>query len=252
MGQYCDSVSLEHNWFKWILASEVPSLEEYRDLGLLWTKVVGVVKDKQGKIVKKNGNTFPDASAPHRLHCIALANPIFFESMNGVPIGVYHKVAGAKIECELPTKDELGLDSDSSFHSLNNIFLQYDCVVPELNGNGYIKELPVAATWHHMLSDISKMCMGIATKFNMPTEEETFDLANEALLAVTNKLVKRKLVYTPGLAPVFNLLTTTIYRCMYSIMNRRNSQKNNLSKLLNDVKSGSFHNSQRSFRLPTH
>ncbi len=252
MGQYCDSASLEYNWFKWILASEVPFLEEYRELGLLWTKVIGTVKDKQGKIVKKSGNTFPDASAPHRLHCIALANPIFFESMNGVPMGVYCESEGGKVDCPLPTTNELKLDSDSFVHDLDDIFLQYDCVVPKLNGNGYILELPVSVTWHHMLSDISKMCMGIATKFNMPTEEETFDLANEALLAVTNKLVKRKLVYTPGLAPVFNLLTTTIYRCMYSIMNRRNSQKNNLSKLLNDVKSGSFHNSQRSFRLPTH
>jgi hypothetical protein len=252
MGQYCDSASLEYNWFKWILASEVPSLEGYRELRILWTKVIGTVKDKQGKIVKKNGNTFPDASSPHRLHCIALANPIFFESMNGVPMGVYRKSDGCHVECTLPIGEELGLDSDSSLHELNDIFLQYDRVVPELNGNGYTQELPVSMTWHHMLSDISKMCMGIATKFNMPTEEETLDLANEALLAVTNKLVKRKLIYTPGLAPVFNLLTTTIYRCMYSIMNRRNSQKNNLSKLLNDVKSGSIHSSQRSFRLPTH
>jgi hypothetical protein len=252
MGQYCDSLALEQNWFKWILASEVPSLEEYRELGLLWTKVIGTVKDKNGKIVKKSGNTFPDASAPHRLHCIALANPIFFESQGGVPMEVYCRIAGERVGRNLPSKGELSLDSDSSLHDLDDIFIQYDRIVPELNGNGYIKELPAPETWHSMLSDISKMCLGIATKFNMPTEEETFDLANEALLAVTNKLVKRKLVYTPGLAPVFNLLTTTIYRCMYSIMNRRNSQKNNLSKLLNDVKSGSFHNSQRSFRLPSH
>jgi hypothetical protein len=247
MGQYCDSVALEKNWFKWILASEVPDLEAYREAGLLWTKVIGVVKDKSGMIVRKNGNTFPDAMSPHRLHCLAVADPIYFGSNNGIITNEDGETTSKRL---LPNITDLTLLSDSLIHQSDNIFVQYDDVIPALIGNGYIKESPKEESWHLMLADINKMCQGIAVKFNMPSEEEIIDLANEALLAVTNKLTKKKLVYTPGLAPVFNLLTTTIYRCMYSIMNKRNSQKHNLSRLLEEVKSGSLHNSQRSFRLP--
>ena len=70
--------------------------------------------------------------------------------------------------------------------------------------------------------------------------EEQLELSNEALLQVTNKLVSYKLVYTPGLAPVFNLLTTTIHRCMYSIMNRRKTQRLGMQKFVDQVQSGSL------------
>jgi hypothetical protein len=85
----------------------------------------------------------------------------------------------------------------------------------------------------------------------LPSEEEHLDFSNEALLQVTNKLKMRKLVYTPGRAPVFNLLTTTIHRCMFSIMNRRKTQKNGLYKLMEDMKAGALPDSYRSFRLQT-
>jgi len=106
-------------------------------------------------------------------------------------------------------------------------------------------------SWHAMLRDIDKMCQGIAMKFKQPTDEERLDLANEALLQVTNKLVKGKLVYIPGKAPVFNLLTTTIHRCMYSIMNRRSNRKQGQARLLEAAQAGTLPDSQRSLRTPT-
>jgi hypothetical protein len=113
-----------------------------------------------------------------------------------------------------------------------------------------MKESPSELTWHFMLEDVSKICRGISTKFNLPSEEEQVDLSEDALLQVVNKLIARKLVYTPGRAPVFNLLTTTIHRCMYSIMNKRNKQKQNMFKLASDLQSGILPESMRSLRVP--
>jgi hypothetical protein len=156
------------------------------------------------------------------------------------------------IDCDLPTEDDLSLLSDNPIHDLpSNIFVQYDDVIPKIIMDGYSREMVTDTTWHLMLEDINRMCQGIAMKFNLPTEEEHQDFSNEALLQVMNKLVNKKLVYTPGRAPVFNLLTTTIHRCMFSIMNRRKTQKNGLYKLMDDMKAGSLPDSHRSFRLQT-
>lgn len=253
MGQYCDSNKLEKNWFHWLLSSSVPDLEPYRALGLLWTKVIGVAIGADGQPIKKGGKTLPDAMHPVRLHCIATATPFYFESDNGkIPIeGTIHRKGETSLRI-LPQIEELSLLSESEIHCLDtDLFIQYDEIVPQLQLNGYIRETPTQQSWHAMLEDVDKMCRGIAMKFNLPTEEEQLDFANEALLQVTNKLRLKKLVYTPGRAPVFNLLTTTIHRCMFSIMNRRKMQKNGMSKLMNDMKSGSLPISHRSFRLHT-
>ncbi len=251
MGQYCDSNKLEKNWFNWLLSSSVPDLELYRTYGLLWTKVIGVVLKEDGQPILKNGKTLPDAMSPKRLHCIATGLPFYFESNNGTipPEGMLNHTTGTVLRL-LPQAEELSLLSDSEIHCLEtNPFIQYDEVLPKLQGNGFIKEAPAETSWHAMLEDINKMCQGIATKFNLPSEEELNDLANEALLQVMNKLRAKKLVYTPGRAPVFNLLTTTIHRCMYSIMNRRKNQRNGAQKLINDMKAGTLPCSFRSFRL---
>ena len=92
--------------------------------------------------------------------------------------------------------------------------------------------------------------MGIATKFRQASEEETNDLANEALSLVTQKLIRKKLVYIPGKAPVFNLLTTTIYRCIYSILNKRKNQREGFQKLVDSMQRGKLPN-HRSFRIGT-
>lgn len=253
MGQYCDSNKLERNWFHWLLSSSVPALEYFRSKRLLWTKVVGTAKDGDGNIIIKSGKTLPDAMHPVRLHCIATANPIFFTSDKGeVPeCGFMHR-DGEKIECPIPTEEDLDLLSESPIHNLDgNIFKQYDEVIPSIVADGYIMELPTMFTWHLMLEDINRMCQGIAIKFNLPSDEEHIDFSHEALLQVMNKLQNKKLIYTPGRAPVFNLLTTTIHRCMFSIMNRRKTQKNGLFKLLDDMKAGALPTTHRSFRVQT-
>lgn len=225
MGLYCDSVELENNWFYWLLSSSVPDLEMYRKLGLLWTRVGGTTE-----------TVLPDPRNPTRDHCIATAIPFFFSSQDGELSSEITTVKGPH-KSPLPCL-ELDLLSDAWFHDLENPFRQWDIVIPELKEMGYIKEKPTDSTWHLILEDINRMCWGISAKFNQPTEDEQQELANDALLQVVNKLVNYKLVYTPGRAPVFNLLTTTIYRCMYSIMNRRKTQRQGLQRFVSDVQAG--------------
>lgn len=227
MPQYCDSAKLERNWFYWILAESVPELERYRELGLLWTKIIGKAANKDGSLIYRHGQTLPDPSYPERAHCIALGSPIYFSHHSSRTKISLHSVAA-----------ELNLLSNSPLHRLDVPLYQYTTIIPHLKANGYIKELPVSVTWHAVLHDINNMCQGIAKKFSPKSEDDHFDLANEALLQVANKLVNHKLVYTPGRAPVFNLLTTTIHRCIFSILNRRKQQREGLSRLMTDIQAG--------------
>ena len=236
MPKYCDSKVLEHNWFHWLLSSSVPDLEKFRLNGLLWTKV-----DEQPKVTsKKKKPILPNPRYPARLHCIALPNPIYFASYDGkVKEDTITGSNGEPHKLGLPSAD-LSLLCDSEYFDWDNIFTQQQVIVPQLVSSGYVLEIPTEISWHAMLGDIDKMCQGIAVRFKQPSEEEQLELANEALLQVTNKLISYKLVYTPGLAPVFNLLTTTIHRCMYSIMNRRKTQRQGMQKFKDQVQSGSL------------
>lgn len=250
MPQYCDSNELEKNWFHWLLSTSVPDLEVYRIKGLLWTKVIGKVLGDDGNPIKKNGSSFPNALHPKRLHCVLGTYPIYFESDNGKLIFKDSLIDNREGSSSLSRSEELHLLSLSDIHNTNcDLKIQYDENLKKLRSDNYILEIATETAWHLMLQDVNKMCQGIATKFNLPTEEELLDLSNEALLQVMNKLKNRKLVYTPGRAPVFNLLTTTIHRCMYSIMNRRKNQKNGMYKLIDEMKAGSLPDSHRSFRM---
>lgn len=235
MPKYCDSKVLERNWFHWLLSSSVPDLEPYRQLGILWTKVDA----EQPVRSKRKKPLLPNPRHPDRLHCIALPNPVCFSSKDGVICENAATEFAGELNTNFPPEN-LSLLFDNVCYDWENIFKQQIEIIPQLESQGYVLEIPTEISWHAMLDDINKMCQGIAVRFKQPSEEEQLELANEALLQVTNKLVSYKLVYTPGLAPVFNLLTTTIHRCMYSIMNRRKTQRLGMQKFVDQVQSGSL------------
>lgn len=247
MGQYCDSALLERNWFHWLLSSDGPALERYRELGILWTKVVGRAKDDKGQIIIKKGRSLPDPCHPVRSHCVALPVPIYFNSYQGKP----PETARAMIDGTRRTirltelDDELNLQSDHWIHRLGS---PVTCDVESLQRNGYVKEIPTTDSWHAILEDVNKMCLGIATRFNPPNEEDLQELAHEAVIQVIRKLADKKLVYTPGRAPVFNLLTTAIFRCMYSIQNRRKNRRVGWHRLVEQMQAGVLPDNVRSFR----
>jgi hypothetical protein len=251
VGKYCDSKVLERNWFNWLLASSVPGLEEFRKSGILWTKVIGTVKKNDNSEILRHGKPLADPSYPTRSHCVALGHPVYLNSYYGIPqnSGTVF-IEGSPVSVEVSSLySELHLLSDSWVHNLINPLSQQE-VLPHIVVNGYIKEMPAEISWHAMLNDIGKICQGIAANFRQPSDEERSDLAHEALLQVSNKLKNRKLIYIPGKAPVFNLLTTTIHRCMYSIMNRRTNRRKGQARLLEDAQAGILPDHHRSLRTP--
>ena len=244
MGQYCDSQKLEEYWYYWILSSSVPELEIFRRLGILWTKVIGYAKH-DGELLLAGGKPLPDPSHTVRRHCLAFDQPIFFHTVDGrLP--------------KLVTK----LDHNLLYppRKRNTIFRpqqRHDRPVENqelsdgLERLRYIQEPTTEQSWHNMLENIRNICNGISMRFRLRNEDEQADLASDALLQVTNKLVSGKLVYMPGRAPVFNLLTTTTYRIMYSILNKKNSQRHSIKKLVDDAAAGILPTAGRSIRVPT-
>ena len=130
------------------------------------------------------------------------------------------------------------ISENISFCTTNDVV---DWMVPtnfseeQLVRQGYYLEPPTTKSWQAMLEDIAKMCRGIASKFNQQSMEETENLASEALVQVISKISRGKLRYTPGRAPVFNLLTTTIHRCIYSILSKDTRQKKNFTSFADNL-----------------
>lgn len=212
MPHYCDAKVLEHNWFLWITATAVPSLEKYRKAGVLWTKPLATVESK--------GKLLPDPSSRLRMHCLNLATPLYFQSDAGQPGVVYaRKYRSADIR-KLPT------------------FYKPAGAASEFADEGFYREQPEKVCWDAMLGDISQMCFGIAGRTFKQIDEHRHDLAYEALQQVASKLRRGRLVYTPGRASVFNLLTTTIHRCMYSITSKNGRQRQHTAKLIEDICQG--------------
>jgi len=75
-------------------------------------------------------------------------------------------------------------------------------------------------SWDNLSRQIYSMCQGISIRFRPKTEDEHEELTHEAFVATINKIKLGKLRFIPGKAPVFNLLTTAIFRYLYSLKNR--------------------------------
>jgi len=84
--------------------------------------------------------------------------------------------------------------------------------------------------WERLLDQIYKMCEGISTHFRPKDEEEHSDLAHEAFVLTIAKIEDGRLTFDDR-APVFNLLTTTIFRHLYSLKNRDSRRKVAYGKL---------------------
>ena len=228
MALYCDNVKLEYNWYCWLVARACPVLEQYRSMGLLWTRVAGSVLPR----------TVGDQVVLD--HCIAIGHPIWLQSVCSVLVDAA-ALPGVS-ECDW------GLMSDDVRFKLEDPYFVQGKLVPELLGAGYKLDIAVATAWAELISEISKICAGVSRKFKL-SEEDGCELAQEALTQVMRKLVIGKLWYEPGRAPVFNLLTTTVHRCMYSILNKTTKYRTNINKLTYDVINNNIINRGRSLRV---
>jgi hypothetical protein len=84
--------------------------------------------------------------------------------------------------------------------------------------------------WEKMGSNIYNICCGVARHFHPKDEDEFCDHVHDAYMQTMEKIQKKKLKFTPGRAPVFNLITTTAFRILYSKMNRQKKVRINLKK----------------------
>lgn len=210
MPNYCDSKVLERTWHDWLMASPTPALENYRTQGLLYSKIIKLSRSDKD-------NYWGNSQKPARYHALALDNPVYFTSYCGNISGITQIINGRPVKCQLP---ESNIPPSST-------------VAGKLVKNGYVAERPIASLWQKMMSDISNICNGIIVKFRIAMEEQRHDVVNEALVQVMKRISDRKLVYTPGRAPVFNLLTTAIYRIICSILNKITKDKHDREKYQN-------------------
>jgi hypothetical protein len=82
-----------------------------------------------------------------------------------------------------------------------------------------------SAAWEQLTGYVYKICKGVAVHFNPKDEEEHMELCHETFVLTVEKIKNRKLVFEAGRAPVFNLLTTTIFRHLYSLKNKDNRRR---------------------------
>lgn len=224
MANYCDTTKLEGHWLNWIIAKEVPDLEIFREKGILGTKIIGKVCSGD-KVLMKNGQSLGDPSFPIRAHVVIInSKTIKFNSYNG-KIQKYGLLENGDY-IEFDKIRLMSKDTKCNFTTDATICQEY------CRKHDYYYEQPTDTSWKEILEAADMICYGIAIKFRQKTEEESRDLSSEALIQIINKLKNGKLSYTPGKAPVFNLLTTTIYRCMFTIMNKRTAQREHQQKLI--------------------
>jgi len=81
-------------------------------------------------------------------------------------------------------------------------------------------------SWNSLAISIYKVCGGVVTQFHPQSEDERNELIHHAYATTLGRIKEKKLTFTPGRAPVFNLLTTTIFRCLYSFKTAEKRRRN--------------------------
>lgn len=214
MTQYCDSKRLERLWFEWAMAVTVPSLEPFRTLGAIYSKV------SPCQIITHGLQAYNNPWLPIKEHYLCLATPIFITSDVGV------------VNLDIDTYEIYAIDTET--HT-------------KLCSDGFFAEKPINNSWSILCLEIKKLCEGISRKF-FTDQEIRIDIEQEAFVAVTTKIKNLKLKYFPGKAPVFNYLTTAIHRCIYNYLRKNNRYKKQLSDLQNKMASGRLDTNMRSYK----
>lgn len=153
---------------------------------------------------------------PHKYkYCVASSRPYEFELKDGI--------------C---TKSDLEAATRASFFPLDLILTR------RLADGNYLQEVPINDSWGTLTSLIYKICSGVALNFRPPTEDIKDELIHEAFIHTLTKIQRGKLKFDPGKAPAFNLLTTAIFRIMYSIKNKEKRDRDHRSTLADQLLDG--------------
>jgi hypothetical protein len=179
-----------------------------KELEELWGMWITASNTPQLEVLRQTNVLWSKPSENYMSHCIATKNPVFFESHCGI---VRNNMIKAAITSTM-------YDEDKNLEK-------------SLATQGYYPDNPVNETWQKLVNMLFLICYGVATKFHPRTDEERKELAHDALMHALSKILRGKLKYTPGRAPVFNLVTTAVTRIMYTIKSKEIRQTRNKSKL---------------------
>ena len=108
----------------------------------------------------------------------------------------------------------------------------------KLVASNYQCEIPIEDSWQKLISMIYEICCGVALNFRPPSEDIKQELIQEAFTHTLSKIHRGKLKFDPGKAPPFNLLTTAIFRIMYSIKNKEKRDRECRSRLVEQLLTG--------------
>jgi len=92
--------------------------------------------------------------------------------------------------------------------------------------------------WDQMTNMLYNICLGIAKNFRPKSDDEYYNLANEAMVKLLTKIERGKLKFKPtceGGSPIFNLITTTVQRILYSYKNADRDRKKRHSKYVHKI-----------------
>ena len=148
-----------------------------------------------------------------------------------------------KLEHRIVSSEPYKFSSNSGIINPNNLdtatrasFAPLDLVAVRRAANlGYIGEISIDESWSQLSSMIYRICFGVTLHFHPPDNDVRDELAHEALMHTLVKIRRRKLRFTPGLAPPFNLLTTAIFRIMFSIKNKEKRDRDKRSRLADQI-----------------
>lgn len=149
------------------------------------------------------------------IHWVATSDPFKFISVDGI----VHS-------------DDLNMAIKSSFASVDVYLLQNLC------SNKFVQEIPIEESWEALSRMVYDICSGVALNFYPANEEIKNELIHDAFTQVLSKIKHGKLEFTPGQAPPFNLLTTAIFRIMYSIKNKEKRDKDKRNIFVDDMVNG--------------
>lgn len=198
------------------MAVTVPSLEPFRTLGVLYSRVC------PSQIVTHGPMTHNNPWLPVKEHYLPFSTirPISVTSVGGV------------VNVDFNTFEIYGTDNVTHQRLLND---------------GFILENKSSASWSVLCLEVQKLCEGISRKF-FTDDDARKEVEHEAFAMVIAKIKLLKLKFMPGKAPVFNFLTTAIYRCIYNYLRKVNRYKKQMVDLQNRLANGDLDTSMRSYK----
>lgn len=214
MARYCDSKQLERFWFEWAMASNVPDLEPLRHIGAVYSRV------KPNQIVTHKTQTCKNPWLPLREHLLVLNQPIIVTSTTGV----------------------VNIDLNTLNIRVANTHAHTSFVT-----DGFYLEPIEQFAWERLVLEVSKICEGVSRKFSTDIDVR-MEIEQEALIMVMDKIRRKKIKYEPGLAPVFNFLTTAIHRCIYNYLRKTNRTNKQMQELTDRMINGHLDLSMRSYK----